>query len=392
MARRHRVGLFLSAALFLLLIPCPAFAAFTYARSVTIDATKVPATQTNFTVLVCANSAAPCDASVSGLNQSGGGAHVTQADADDIVFTSDNACTTLLSWEIERYAPSTGELVAWVKVASVSSSSDTVIYMCYGDSGTTMFQGGSTGAAWDSAYTLVAHLGDGTTLSGNDSTSNGNNLTPHGSWPGAAGKIGGGTELSNPSSNQYFDNTTIASSNSVTIAFWNNVATGDERTDTVFDYPIGEGSPDPRLSAHAPFTDLMLYWDYGNATNNDGRVFTDYTAYMDAWTWVVLTYDNASGDHKVFLNGTQAVSNTHSVSNPGLSQLLVNVSSGLLYGKRKLDEFTILSAAKDSNWVTATYNNQNNPGAFLAFGSEGAPGGGGGGGSTAFQVLRRRRN
>ena len=64
--------------------------------------------------------------------------------------------------------PSTGQLIAWVSVPTVSASSDTVIYVYYGN-GSAANQQNPTGV-WDSNYEGVWHLPNGTTLSANDST------------------------------------------------------------------------------------------------------------------------------------------------------------------------------------------------------------------------------
>ncbi|HDO25293.1 MAG TPA: DUF2341 domain-containing protein, partial [Nitrospirae bacterium] len=58
-----------------------------------------------------------------------------QSNGDDILFTSSDG-TTRLDHEIEYYSSSaTKELDAWVRIPSLSSSSDTVIYMYYSNSG-----------------------------------------------------------------------------------------------------------------------------------------------------------------------------------------------------------------------------------------------------------------
>src|SRR3990167_9155351 len=83
-----------------------------FRKEITIDATKVSSgPHTNFPVLVNLTS----DASL---------ATNAQADGDDILFTSSGGATQL-SHEIEKYGSSTGALVAWVKVPSLPSSTDT---------------------------------------------------------------------------------------------------------------------------------------------------------------------------------------------------------------------------------------------------------------------------
>jgi hypothetical protein len=56
-----------------------------------------------------------------------------QDDGDDIVFV-DRYNVTQYKHEIEKFNSSTGELVAWVKVTSISSTEDTILYMYYGNS------------------------------------------------------------------------------------------------------------------------------------------------------------------------------------------------------------------------------------------------------------------
>src|ERR1035437_8448915 len=100
--------------------------AFSYYRSLTIDHTKCgSANSSSFPVLVSLSDATFKDASHSG--------HVQSSSGYDIIFTSDSAGTTKIPWEIESYDNVNGVLVAWVNVATVSHTVDTVIYVFYGD-------------------------------------------------------------------------------------------------------------------------------------------------------------------------------------------------------------------------------------------------------------------
>ncbi len=103
------------------------------------------------------------------------GGHVANANGYDIGFYADSGGTTKLKWEVEKYDGVTGNLIAWVKIPSVSSSSDTVFYLMYGDSTINTDQSDPPNT-WDSNFKSVWHLGNGSTLSLNDSTSNGSSL------------------------------------------------------------------------------------------------------------------------------------------------------------------------------------------------------------------------
>src|SRR5205807_4180718 len=130
-------------------------------RSMTIDHTKVPSTQSNFTVLVSVSDPA--------LKTVANGGHVANANGYDIGFYADSGGTIKLKWEVEKYDGTTGNLIAWVKIPSVSSSSDTVFYLMYGDSSINTDQSDPPNT-WDSNFKGVWHMGNDTTLVGTDST------------------------------------------------------------------------------------------------------------------------------------------------------------------------------------------------------------------------------
>src|SRR6266478_3210644 len=121
-----------------------------FTRTLTIDHTQVPSTQTDFPILV--------NFTDSTFKTVANGGRVSATNA--FTFSSDSIGASLLKWEIERYNASTGEIVAWVKIASVSSVSDTVFYLRYGDNITTD-QSDPTNV-WTNNFTCVFHLKDGT--------------------------------------------------------------------------------------------------------------------------------------------------------------------------------------------------------------------------------------
>ena len=121
----------------------------------------------------------------SDLAHTGSGGDVTDLGGDDIIFFADNAATCggpsscILAHEIQRYVNTTGELVAWVRIPYVNTNaatSDTVIYVRYGDATVTSPTENPAGV-WDSDYAAVWHLdesGNGTLDEFTDSTSNSN--------------------------------------------------------------------------------------------------------------------------------------------------------------------------------------------------------------------------
>ena len=142
-------------------------------KTITIDHTKVgTADSTNFTMLF--------KGTYSFLRTVANGGSVTNASGYDITFTSDAAGANFLNWELESYDPVTGTVIFWIRIPTLSHTADTVIYMWYGNSLITGFQGGPLGAAYDANYHLVYHLNDNaanTTI--HDSSAYGYNGTNH---------------------------------------------------------------------------------------------------------------------------------------------------------------------------------------------------------------------
>jgi len=83
---------------------------WSYRKKITFNSANITADQTNFPVLISLT-----DADLAAHAQNNG---------DDILFT-DSGGSNKLSYEIEKYNAGTGELVAWVKIPTLSSSTDT---------------------------------------------------------------------------------------------------------------------------------------------------------------------------------------------------------------------------------------------------------------------------
>jgi len=121
------------------------------------------------------------------------GGNVQNANGYDIIFASDSGCATQLNHEVESYNAATGAVNYWVRVATVSHTSDTRIYMCYGNASITIDQTNKT-SVWNN-FNAVWHMGNGSTLNLSDSTANGNDLVNAGTTA-LAGKVAGGSNFS----------------------------------------------------------------------------------------------------------------------------------------------------------------------------------------------------
>ena len=143
---------------------------YSFNRAITISHAQVPNTdQTNFPLLV--------SGTYSYLATTANSGNVTSANGYDIIFTSDAAGTNALAFEQESYNGTTGAVNFWIKIPTLSHTTDTVIYMFYGNSAVTtdpIKQDGRVGQQLSGVW----HLPNGSdALRLRDSTSNGNNLT-----------------------------------------------------------------------------------------------------------------------------------------------------------------------------------------------------------------------
>jgi hypothetical protein len=165
--------------------------------------------------------------------------HVAQSDGGDIVFTTDNGVK--LDHELEKYEPSTGELVAWVEVPSLSGSHDTFIYIYYGYSGAE--DQWNVNGAWDEAgnnyYQGVWHLNESPSdgVAGHvDSTGNSNDGTPQnfqdggGGTTDATGKIGGADFFAGDDDEVLLSNEIIGGSVQWTLTVWMKTASSAKQT------------------------------------------------------------------------------------------------------------------------------------------------------------------
>ncbi|MFA5318118.1 MAG: DUF2341 domain-containing protein [Patescibacteria group bacterium] len=196
---------------------------WTRRMKITINKTYTQGDLTNFPVLI----------STTTTNISS----YARTDGRDIIFT--DARGEKLNHEIEKYNASTGELLAWAKVPYVASSTDTILYMYYGNSGASDQQ--NPAGIWDSNYKLIEHFGGDISSSANTVTFNGDadmNATTKKFGSGSVYFDGSGDYLSIPDSDDFAFGT-----GNFTIDFWMKLSSTAVDTPTVFaQYPHDNNS------------------------------------------------------------------------------------------------------------------------------------------------------
>lgn len=338
-----------------------------YRKSITIHhgASGVTADQTNFPVLV--NLSADTDL----------GAHA-RSDGFDVVFTSSDG-TTKLSSEREKFVVTTGaaEMEEWVNVPTLSGSTDTVIYLYYGNASScdqTLSSCDGTNNSthvWDTNYKLVYHMSetsggtvtDSSTVGGNGTKFSGGSTSTSFPAPTTSGQIDGADNFT--SANTAW----IRSSNSgfptadFTFEFWVKPTT--TASQFFFD-------SDDNIVIDLSSNKLRLFLDNPNVPD----ITQSTTLSSGNWYHVVAT--RSSGALTLYVNassvGTDTDSNAITYGACAFFDIGSDTTDGCAGGATTtngiMDEFRVSNIGRSSSWVTTEYNNESAPGTFYTLGSE----------------------
>lgn len=355
------------------LFPLSAFAAcgsgYSFCRTLTINHLKVPSTQTNFTVL-----ATTTDTTLKVVGSGGNIQNTTtfngQTVPADMVFSSTADCSTLMSWDFESYVTTTGEIEVWVLVPSLSSSVDTSIYMCYGKSSVSTYQGGSVGAAWNSNYKSIWHLPNGSTLAAQDATTNGNNGTITGAVAGI-GQIDGGADVTAAESNVTKASATglpVNTTDHFTVQGWQR-STSYVSLSQLFGFgfalptSLGGGGAGRYLlefNNDYYFWGINADWDTAVAFDSDSK----FHSWAFVWDGTTLVF---------YRDGVSAASRSGLPT--GMTTADVNIIVGSHHSSGSnpatiVDEARISNIDRSADWITTEYNNQSAVATFMTIGTQ----------------------
>ncbi len=316
-----------------------------YRKLITVNSSQVENDLTNFPILV----------SVSDIDL----ASKAQDDGDDIAFVLDSD-NTRLNHEIENFNDTTGELIAWVNVTSLSSSVDTLIWMYYNNSDCSSQE--NISGTWDSNYVGVWHFNNDSL---DDSTSYGYDGVNSGTSYNSSCKIAGGREYNG---DEWINiNNFYTISTSLTAETWMYRDPSDSQNFIRF-FTEGTEWND---------NDWCLYWRIGASNVRFVINGYDYStggsfAFSGEWFHTAITYD--TGDAYLYKNGALEADWS---GNYGAS--INNVYDTLTIGNQngggrdwigRMDEVRISNIRRSVAWIGTTYNTTNFPDTFLSFDTE----------------------
>jgi hypothetical protein len=333
-----------------------------YRKNITIDHTKVSGDQTNFPLLVSFTDAT--------FKTTGNNGYVTNASGYDIIFTGSDG-TTRLDHEIEKYDAATGQVVIWVRIPTLSSATDTLINIYYGNPSITTSQENKTGV-WDSNFKGVWHLNQnpgGTAPQMTDSTSGGNNGTSSGSMNSGnqvTGKDDGATSFDG--SDDYVNFTrpsSVTSSLSICLwAKWTTTGTTIGSIQALVDN-AHSGLPQGFIMQDRP--DLSKHLTFSVHPDNNNLQSTTVVGNGN-WRYVCGTNDGITS--RLYVDGVLdgSAAETPVTYQPAITLGYWQGGSRFLNGS--LDEVRLSDTARSAGWIATEYANQSNPGSFYTLSSE----------------------
>jgi hypothetical protein len=319
--------------------------AWRYRLAITINHTNVAANLTNFPVLINLTNSA--------LQQ------FAKTNGNDILFTSNNG-TTKLAHEIESYTNSNGTLVAWVNVPLLSATTDTLLYLYYGNAAASNQQ--NVAGTWDSSFKGVWHLNTVFT----DSTSNSFNGVNTGTINGA-GRISNGRTFVRADGDDYITVTGLMGSPaSITLSAWVNLSSTDTKGAEI----ISLG--DHASLRHDRNTGLLGFFYDGTTWHN---TISGTNVVGTGWRYVAYTVDAVAKTQIVYVDGVQSASTalTNSLSFTGLAPNTIlgkhgNGQTAYTFDGT-MDEVRVAQTSRSAAWLSTEFNNQRAPGTFQSVGT-----------------------
>lgn len=334
--------------------------AWKYRKEIVIDNTKVSGNSdlTDFPVLV----------SITDVDLK----HNAKLNGYDILFT--DRLQNKLSHEIESYNPTTGTLVAWVRIVQLYTAIDTHFYIYYGNP-LADDQSNPTGV-WNSNFKGVYHLSDSSGTNINDSTSNNFDLTKLAAAtpaPTTSGKIGsaqsfaGNDHINAPSA------PALPVNGSWTIDFWVNPTsfTNGAANDGIGTYFLDRTTSTnglPSVKAISSQFHWQKRYDNGSGLAGIGGSLSAIT--NGQWRKITLVR-NYNSTLELRVDGVQvatAVDGTLALTVPALRLGRHESGVGGLTGFE--DELRLVATNLPIAWSLTEFNNQNSSSTFYSIGSQ----------------------
>jgi hypothetical protein len=285
----------------------------------------------------------------------------------------DNTGTaTQLAHEIERYDPSTGNLVAWINLPSVSSSQNTIFYMYYGNPLCESQQNPTD--TWNSNFISVWHFNQ-ESGSAYDSKGQHNGTASSGVTQGLPGIIDGAFGFDGITGLVNFGD---IYKNMYDFSFW------IKPTDVISPETYSTGI---FLLSSSPRT-LGGFGNCGDFIENETitlmkgpapyvTAVTNLTISNTIYHLITFNRNESANRYDIYFDGIlQSVSNGSYVGHVPLVEVdrfwigHDYTGSPSNYYDGMIDEVRLLQTSRSSGWILTEFHNQNDPSSFYGIGTE----------------------
>ena len=332
-----------------------------FIRSITIDHTKCgTADSVNFPLYVFISDAT--------FKSIANGGNVTSNVGNDIQFWSNSSATAALLWEIDYYDPVNGILYAWVKIPTLSHTTNTVIYVTYGNPAITGPTSSTPFLFADGACNVFHLRGPAATAAGfgaftKNSGGSGNDLTNHSAVATDSGLLDGCGTFNG--SSQYLDIVTPTVMGYM-ISAWVKPASASG-THVVVNLGDGEFQ---LFSQGANWVVDVLPRDGGYAAVSTGTVATGVWQHVVGVLDLTVSGPEGNGLLRIWVNGVQGTDGDPESTDQGGPSLSVGGGPRGYCFSGAIDEVHTRVGTPTQSWVTAEYNNQSAPGTFFTLGAQ----------------------
>lgn len=315
-----------------------------YRQEIVLESDYVSADQVNMPITIIINNA---------TNAMFGNA---LSSGNDIVFTHSNK-TTKLSHELVLYNDIIGYeyLEAHVNVSGLNSTSDTTIYMYYGNAGASPQE--DSAAVWDANYESTFHMNNGNATTLNDSTGNSYIARNSGLPDEIDGIIGKA---------QYYDGTNDWTNTTVIT----DLSGGGTFTISAWLKDVSSGSQYMIAQAHT-MGGYSSDWIYGYQNNgawmrsktiDGGNILSS-----GGWHKMDFVFDGTIG--LLYIDGVKRPTTMTPTGYGGINAIKF-FTRGDAIGRYKgtLDEVRISTTNRSAEWLNTSYNNVKYINDFLSFG------------------------
>jgi trimeric autotransporter adhesin len=283
----------------------------------------------------------------------------------DFAFVSGGA---ELNYQLESYNQTTGTLLVWVQIPSLTFATNNTIYFYYGSPSPTVTHNTAFfNSTWGSDYKAVFHFNE-ITYTGNvtDGTANGhtgtaNNMT---SANLVTGKIG--TAYNFNGSSTSISSNAVTITGAFTISAWVKLAAvGPDQKIMTNQTSVGSTSGGYKLGV---YTNDIPETESGTAID---RGSTPLPTALTAGTWHYIQGVYSGTTLSTYVDGTQ-YENFSTTTNPSSTNpFYIGVGEGgaQYFLNGIIDEPRVSNVAKTSDWIKAEYVDQGNPVSFTSVGT-----------------------